>query len=55
MKNESFSAKTSKLYLKKPVFAEKAICALRRAAKLAGKTETFYQAEAPWMARKAAA
>jgi len=36
------------------VFAEKANCALRRAVKLAGKTETFYQAEAPWRARKAA-
>jgi len=40
------SSSTSKIR----VFAEKANCALRRAVKLAGKTETFYQAEAPWMA-----
>jgi len=33
---------------------EKANFALRRTAKLAGKTKTFYQAEVPWMVRKAA-
>jgi len=35
-------------------FDGKAICALSRAAKFAGKPETFYRAEAPWVARKAA-
>jgi len=29
-------------------------CALSLPAKLVVKTETFYQAEVPWMARKAA-